>query len=175
MKTHQSGSVLAISLVLLTAITLVAIMGLQRSGLQTKIVANVQHREVVFNGARNLLVDAYGSFQTSDTQLLSDAIDKQKKHQYQTSIGATTDGPTKEVDDLGTPLNENITSKEVSVLYKSNNNGLENPNTSGLRNNFSRGKNGMGVAKFELAANVTLRNDIHSDQLLGFHLITPEQ
>lgn len=175
MKTHQSGSVLAISLVLLTAITLVAIMGLQRSGLQTKIVANVQHREVVFNGARNLLVDAYGSFQTSDTQLLSDAIDKQKKHQYQTSIGATTDGPTKKVDDLGTPLNENITSKKVSVLYKSNNNGLENPNTSGLRNNFSRGKNGMGVAKFELAANVTLPNDIHSDQLLGFHLITPEQ
>lgn len=49
MNNTQNGSVLAISLVLLTAITLLSMMGLQRSGLQTKIVANIQHKEAAFN------------------------------------------------------------------------------------------------------------------------------
>ncbi|MEH6448049.1 MAG: hypothetical protein V7765_05225 [Oleispira sp.] len=49
----NSGSVLAISLVMLTAITLVALFSMQRSGLQTKIVANVQHVEMLFNTAMN--------------------------------------------------------------------------------------------------------------------------
>lgn len=53
MKQNQSGSALAISLVMLTAITLVAMMSLQRSGLQTKIVANIQHEEAVFLAALN--------------------------------------------------------------------------------------------------------------------------
>jgi Tfp pilus assembly protein PilX len=48
---QQSGSVLAISLVLLTAITIIAIMGIQRSGLQTKIVGNLQHKEGVFQAS----------------------------------------------------------------------------------------------------------------------------
>lgn len=52
--THkQSGSVLAISLVLLTAITLIAAMGMQRSSLQTRITANVLHKELLFNTAMN--------------------------------------------------------------------------------------------------------------------------
>ncbi len=51
-KTHKGAS-LAISLVLLTVITLVAIFSLQRSGLQSKIVANIQHVEMLFNTALN--------------------------------------------------------------------------------------------------------------------------
>lgn len=50
MQNSQSGSALAISLVILTAITLISITSLQRSGLQTKIVSNIQHREHRFNG-----------------------------------------------------------------------------------------------------------------------------
>jgi hypothetical protein len=46
---RQSGSVLAISLVILTAITLISITSLQRSGIQTRIVTNVQHDELLFN------------------------------------------------------------------------------------------------------------------------------
>lgn len=53
MKQEQSGAVLAISLVLLTAITFLSMMGMQRSGLQTKIVANIQHQERVFNASLN--------------------------------------------------------------------------------------------------------------------------
>lgn len=49
----QSGSVLAISLVLLTAITLLAAMNMQRSSLQTRITANILHKEQNFNNALN--------------------------------------------------------------------------------------------------------------------------
>jgi Tfp pilus assembly protein PilX len=51
MKKKQSGSVLSISLILLTVITIISMMSLQRSGLQTKIIANVQHNENVFHAA----------------------------------------------------------------------------------------------------------------------------
>jgi|TARA_B110000196_G_scaffold292816_1_gene280693 hypothetical protein len=50
---NQSGSVLAISLVLLTAITLLAAMNMQRSSLQTRITANTLHKEQNFNNALN--------------------------------------------------------------------------------------------------------------------------
>ena len=53
MKKKQSGSVLAISLVMLTAITLVAMISLERAALQTKIVANIQHEEGVFQACFN--------------------------------------------------------------------------------------------------------------------------
>lgn len=49
----QSGSVLAISLVLLTAITLLASMNMQRASLQTRIAANILHKEQLFNDALN--------------------------------------------------------------------------------------------------------------------------
>jgi hypothetical protein len=49
----SNGSVLAVSLVLLTVITLVAISALQRTGIQTRIVANIQHVEMLFNTAMN--------------------------------------------------------------------------------------------------------------------------
>lgn len=53
MKNSQSGSALAISLVILTAITLISISSLERSGLQTKIVANIQHHEQLFNACNS--------------------------------------------------------------------------------------------------------------------------
>lgn len=47
----QQGSVLAISLVMLTAITIISAMSMQRSALQTRITANIQHKEAVFAAA----------------------------------------------------------------------------------------------------------------------------
>lgn len=178
MNKNQSGSVLAISLVLLTAITLIAIMGLQRSGLQTKIIANIQHREIVFNGTQNLIEDGYGYFQTVDTQELSDAIDKQIAYQYQVSLGtdpSLINGPEKTIN-LETKLNPNLAAV-TSILYKANGNDLDKPNTSALRDDFSRSKNGIGIAKFEFDAqtNLRIRDAISSNQVLGFHFITPGQ
>ena len=48
-KQKQSGAVLAISLVLLSAITLLAAMNMQRAGLQTRIASNITHKEATFN------------------------------------------------------------------------------------------------------------------------------
>jgi hypothetical protein len=53
MRYHQKGSALIVSLVLLTAITLISLSSMQRSGLQTRIVANLQHHEVLFQTALN--------------------------------------------------------------------------------------------------------------------------
>jgi hypothetical protein len=50
---NQAGSVLAISLVILTAITLISITSLQRSGLQTKIASNTQHNEQLFTTSQS--------------------------------------------------------------------------------------------------------------------------
>ena len=72
----QSGSVLAISLVLLTAITLIAAMSMQRSGLQTRITANILHKELLFNTAMNEQEFWFNFLRTAGTgdPLLSDPI-----------------------------------------------------------------------------------------------------
>lgn len=61
MKRNQTGSVLAISLVLLTAITLISMMGLQRSALQAKIVANIDYKERLFRSCNNDQENRYDS------------------------------------------------------------------------------------------------------------------
>lgn len=53
MYKNNNGSVLAISLVILTAITLISIFSIERSGLQTKIVSNLQHAEKLYNASLN--------------------------------------------------------------------------------------------------------------------------
>lgn len=53
MYNRNKGSVLAISLVILTAITLISVFALERSGLQAKIVRNFQHTEMLFNSTLN--------------------------------------------------------------------------------------------------------------------------
>lgn len=63
----QSGSVLAISLVLLTAITLLAAMNMQRSSLQTRITANILHKELLFNNAMNEQEFWFFRLRTTDT------------------------------------------------------------------------------------------------------------
>jgi len=64
-KIKQKGSVLAISLVMLTAITLVSAMSMQRSTLQTRITANIQHKETVFASAMDEQEFWYRRFKTA--------------------------------------------------------------------------------------------------------------
>lgn len=73
---RQSGSVLAISLVLLTAITLLAAMNMQRAGLQTRITANILHKEQLFNSALNEQEFWFERLRTTDTgdPILSEPI-----------------------------------------------------------------------------------------------------
>tara|TARA_B110000196_G_scaffold318032_1_gene332486 strand:- start:2010 stop:2540 length:531 start_codon:yes stop_codon:yes gene_type:complete len=84
MKIYQSnqqlkekGSVLVISLVLLTAITLISITSLQRTNLQTRIIANVQHSENGFNIANSELDEIYLTYlsNSASTKDLTNALD----------------------------------------------------------------------------------------------------
>ncbi len=67
----QSGAVLAISLVILSAITLLAAMNMQRAGLQTRITANIYHKEETFN---TVLSDQEAWFSNLSEADLSDPI-----------------------------------------------------------------------------------------------------
>jgi hypothetical protein len=69
----NKGSVLAISLTILTAITLISVTALQRSGLQGRMVGNIQHQEQGFNVASNELnvIYRFYSTQASATDALS--------------------------------------------------------------------------------------------------------
>jgi Tfp pilus assembly protein PilX len=78
MYNQQTGSTLAISLVLLAAITLVSITSLQRTDLQTRIVANSQHSEAAFHAANSDLEEMFAAYvnDTVSSAALSDSIDQ---------------------------------------------------------------------------------------------------
>ena len=152
-----SGSVLAISLILLTAITSIAMLGLHRSGLQTKIVSNLQHREAVFNAALNDIDGAYDQIQESNMQQLSDAMNKPNNWiTYETGLAKN--------------LN---TAVFTHIQHVDNGNNLGNPDTSRLRNTHSRGQKGAGIEQFITHTSATLPNDIRSDQEIGITIIAP--
>jgi hypothetical protein len=71
----NKGSVLALSLVMLTAITLVSITSMQRSGLQGRMVNNIQHKEKGFHAANSELEGIYQFYGSgSAAQALSKPI-----------------------------------------------------------------------------------------------------
>lgn len=158
MKSQATGSVLAISLVLLTAITLIAIMGMQRAGLQTKIAANIQHREVAFNTALGDIDKVYQDIQDGDTQTLSNAMNS----------------PLNEVT-ASSGINRNplfVVTTTISHLDPLLEAGKAV--TSSLRNENSRGKNGAGLEVFEIDTTATLPNGSNSSQLVGTTVLSPE-
>lgn len=102
-KSNQ-GSVLAISLVLLTAITLIALSSIQRSGLQTRMVANIQHVEILFNTALSdqnywfsqLLLDESGDELLAEP-LSRFVVDENNQRQYQAVILDSLEDGIKEI------------------------------------------------------------------------------
>lgn len=76
MRSHfknSKGSALAISLTILTAITLISVTALQRSGIQSRMVGNIQHKEQGFHAANSELEEIYNFYatQASATEALS--------------------------------------------------------------------------------------------------------
>jgi len=71
--TSNKGSTLAISLVILTSVTLISITSIQRSGIQGRMVGNIQHQEQGFHAANGELEEIYQYYatQASATQALS--------------------------------------------------------------------------------------------------------
>lgn len=158
MKTQQSGSVLAISLVLLTAITLIAIMGIERAGLQTKIVGAIQHKEQAFNSALSELDCIYRDIQKGENQPLSDALNS-------ISNTATTGCDI----DWNNRLLIETTITHIEPLLDAG-----KAVTSSIRDDNSRGKNGAGIEKFEIATTTTLPNKVKSAQMIGTRYLMPE-
>lgn len=204
MINNQSGSALAISLVLLTAITIISMMGLQRSGLQTKIVANATHKENTYHTAKTIVHDSYDFLNspTPDvqiTQVLSDALDIATQHKFE-NTKAEADRNIADLPPLPIPLNisSNLLGKnyateratpfnnvqinvnvfnpfidaQVSLRPVLNDNALQNPNASMLRSNFSRGKDGSGIKKFDLLSGAFLPT-ISSRQVVGVDFMMP--
>ena len=155
MQSRQSGSVLAISLVLLTAITLIALMGLQRSGLQTKIVANIQHKERTYHAAYSELECIYESFRI-DSQSFSDAKDLAGAD---LNLGEACTNPLAPLAIIN------------NLRLVDNGNALGNPNTSMIIDEKSRGSRGAGKLKFELETVATLPNQMTSNQFSGLSYV----
>lgn len=72
----QRGSALIISLVILTAITLAAVIAMQRSTLQVRMVGNLQHQQTIFNAAYSNLGGLMEQLRQSGntTDILNDAV-----------------------------------------------------------------------------------------------------
>ncbi len=62
----QRGSSLIFSLVILTAITLGAVVAMQRSTLQVRMVGNMQHQQNVFNAAQSDLSSLIDQLRNTD-------------------------------------------------------------------------------------------------------------
>jgi hypothetical protein len=60
----NNGSALAIGLTILTAITLISVTALQRSGIQGRMVGNIQHKEKGFHAANGELEEIYHFYST---------------------------------------------------------------------------------------------------------------
>lgn len=73
---EQRGSALVISLVILTVITLGAVVAMQRSTLQIRMVGSLQHQQKVFNAATSDLGALLDQLRTADrvTEVLNDAV-----------------------------------------------------------------------------------------------------
>lgn len=170
MKQHQSGSVLAISLVLLTAITITALMGLQRSGLQSKIVANIQHKELAFRKS---------SFTAEDEIVAIDARPYQDKRELLLSAQRAYYANKKDnsvpnasvysrQDSLSNYKNK-VMESSITLLYKEPTiGGDEGKITAALKGQFSRGQNIVDIPRFELIASVQIPNGMQSAHAIGF-------
>jgi hypothetical protein len=158
MKTQQSGSVLAISLVLLTAITLIAIMGMQRAGLQTKITGAIQHKEENFNMNLNDIDIIYQNAQYRDNQAFSDALNSINNKAI-TQSGVDWGSPFQIVTTI-THIQPPLEAGKIA--------------TSSIRDNNSRGKNGAGIEKFVISSEATHKSGIKSIQAIGTRYLMPE-
>ena len=159
MRRLESGSVLAISLILLTAITVIAMMGMQRAGLQTKIVGAIQQQELTRDTNNSEIHRVYRATQYSETQALSDALNSIDNTTTTTS-GINWNARLYQVETTITHIQPSLEAGKIA--------------TSSLRDNNSRGKNGAGIEKFEISSETTLRNGVNSVQTIGMRYLMPE-
>lgn len=154
MRKDQSGAVLAISLVLLTAITFLSMMGMQRSGLQTKIVANIQHKERAFHSSLNEQEFWFLQYATNPKDNILQLINSTD------NTGAPAPVVLKDSDNIDPKASVKVNSSAIYVLPGINDVAFAIGEEAGFRRSY----------KFELNTTSSIRNrtDLNSEQRSGF-------
>jgi Tfp pilus assembly protein PilX len=154
----QKGSALIVSIGMLTAVTLLAVVSLQGSTTQLKIVNNFQIREEVFTATNRELKSQFSVFQ--DKQLTSDPLNNARaKVAY---------GTSEELEPLVETAGTKIGSVETSVK-------ATNMIGTGLNNSLMMGSTSgkSSWVNFELSANSKDQTErFSSNQLMGFKIKT---
>jgi Tfp pilus assembly protein PilX len=168
MHTQQTGSALAISLVLLTAITLISITSLQRTSLQTRIVANVQHSEAGFHAANSELEEMFQSYveDVNAATILSDRIDK-----FTLLNGVKTYTPT-DITGVTSTYHTNAQNDPHHVQISSN---IRHTGQAPFTSGYSQG--GFSTYGFDARTTARAPNNgrILSSQSMGIEFIGPAQ
>jgi hypothetical protein len=155
----QQGSALIVSLIMLTSVTFLAILSLQGSTTQIRIVSNLQIKEDVFHTSKRELSTQYEEYR-NDSVKLSALFDA-----FQGSLLGTLTPLTPEV-----PVDTN----EIGAVEST----VESLQSTPVYLNFSFAKNSsvgeLSTMKYELASKVTDQSQrFNSQQKLGFNYYVP--
>lgn len=163
----QQGSALIISLVILTAITLGAIVAMQRSTLQVRMVGSLQHQQKVFNAASSNLAGLLDELRTADqaTTVLNDALQAQYN-----AANATIDPFKTEYGLVKPSLPTNIREVENKLLA------YEPPSEHARSLKALEGSSaGVAVPLYfsSTATAIDSNNSLTSEQQMGFYYLAP--
>lgn len=159
---HQRGSALVMGLVVLTMITVTAMVAMQRSTLQLRMVGSMQRDQQVFNATFNYLANGYFNMTDSPT----DAIDM-----LSDLIGNNGAVDPYEKFGISKPLKADIvgdvsgTVSGVTVTYSSSN----------LKANEGNGQGGETTYQFTYRATAAEKGagQIRSTQEIALSLVAP--
>ena len=158
----QAGSALIISLFMLIAVTLLAIISMQSSTLQLKMVSNSQKSKEVFECS---ISELEANFRES-TQNNSAILDTLHDARYNLII--EPDGSETYLETAGTSIAPCPGTSTISVLYT----GLAfNPNDT-FNDDTSVGT--FEYLDFDLRADSSLAGRFSSEQILGIQRIAPK-
>ena len=183
----SKGAALVISLVMLTAVTFLAVVSLQRSTLQVRMVGNTQMKEQVFHTAMSELESNFQAINEGSQNILNPAAsvagDILAGAKSTVTIGE--DGrPVRQKNDDGEELADTVIYKDMEIAAsEAFKNAPTKINTSviylgnGAQNisDFARNSS-VGTFihhKFELNSIVSLSSSIESNQVLVFTYLSP--
>ena len=162
----QRGSSLIISLVILTAITLGAVVAMQRSTLQVRMVGNMQHQQNVFNAAYSSLGSLIDQLRspTIANSLLNKAI------QLENQTAGSTIEPFSE-GSLNKPTPPQNIKTPVNALRV-----VSSPSDIANSLKATEGSSGATLVPYYFANRVEVKdknNNAQSIQEIGFYYLAP--
>lgn len=172
---QQRGSSLIFSLVVLSAITLGAMVAMQRSTVQLRMIGNMQHQQALFNAAYsdiNTMLEGLRSYSTASTILNSIILDEKASLAAGNPIGTVRKDPYRYSVLNQPPLGKTVgsTTNVLRMLQLP----TETPNSLKVTEGSSAGT----MAPYHFASNVIavdVNNNARSAQEAGFYYLAPAQ